>query len=105
MWEVAYEDVSVAGLKYRLDTVLDVIEEMDGGRQIKLRLEREPDNQFDSNAIKVVARPDRHIGYLPAIVSESVAYRRLGDLRAEIVSADIDEALRVRIEIRVLARG
>ena len=103
MYEVAYEGVMVAGLKYRLETVLDVLEEHDEGRRVSLALEREPDNEFDGNAIKVVAEPGRHIGYLPAALSESIVYRGLEHLQAEIVDADIDDALRVSIEIRVVA--
>lgn len=103
MYEVAYEGVMVAGLKYRLETVLDVLEEHDEGRRVSLALEREPNNEFDANAIKVIARPDRHIGYLPAVLSDSIAYRGLTGLRAEFVDADIDDAMRVHIEIRVVA--
>lgn len=103
MYEVAYDGVQVAGLKYRLETVLDVLEEVDDGRPPPLMLEREPTNPHDANAIKVVAAPGRHIGYLPAALSESIVYRGLERLQAEFVDVDIDDALRVSIEIRVVA--
>ena len=103
MYEVAYDGVMVAGLKYRLEAVLDVLEAYDSGWTVDLELRPEPNNEFDANAIKVIARPDRHIGYLPAVLSDSIAYRGLTGLRAEFVDADIDDAMRVHIEIRVVA--
>lgn len=103
--EVAYDGVLVAGLKYRLPVVLDVLEEIDTGRPPTIKLEREPTNSHDENAIKVVAEPGRLIGYLPAIVAESVAFRRYREIQAELVVADIDDAMQPRIEIRVLAAG
>lgn len=104
-WEVAYDGVPVMGAKYRLPAVLDVLEAYDSGRQIDLALEPEPENKHDQNAIKVVADlpfTRSHIGYLPAVLAETIAYRRLGRLKAEIVGADIDDQNRVKIEIRVL---
>lgn len=102
-YEVEYNGVQVAGLQYRLPTVLDVLEALDSGWSVDLALEREPSNEHDPNAIRVVAHPDLHIGYLPAVLSDSIAYRGLTTLRAEIVDADIDDLLRVSIEIRVVA--
>ena len=102
-YEVEYNGVQVAGLKYRLPTVLDVLDALDSGWSVDLALEREPTNPFDPNAIRVVASPDRHIGYLPAVLSDSIAYRGLTSLRAELVDADIDDLMRVSIEIRVVA--
>lgn len=102
-YEVEYNGVLVAGLKYRLPTVLDVLEALDSGWSVDLALEREPENPHDPNAIRVVAHPDRHIGYLPAVLSDSIAYRGLTSLRAELVDADIDDLMRVTIEIRVVA--
>lgn len=37
-------------------------------------LEREPDNRFDPNAVKVIVG-GRHLGYLPALVAEQLAPR------------------------------
>jgi len=101
-WEVAYDGVHVMGAKYRLPAVLDVLEAYDAGQRVDLALEPEPENKHDHNAIRVVAAPDKHIGYLPAVLAETIAYRRLATLRAEFVGADIDDQLRVKIEIRVL---
>lgn len=105
MLEVAYDGVFVAGAKYRLKTVLDVLEEFDGGHAVALALEPEPTNPFDENAVKVIAEPGRHIGYLPAPLAETIAYRGCGAMKAELVTADIDDAQRVHIEIRVLVEG
>ena len=41
----------------------------------EIRLEREPHNKYDSNAIKVLAgsRTEKHIGYIPANLAEKIA--------------------------------
>lgn len=39
---------------------------------IDIKLVREPDNQYDANAIKVMA-DGLHVGYIPALVAQSMA--------------------------------
>jgi hypothetical protein len=61
--------VKVAGCNFRLENVAKVINEIDVGNPVVVKLEREPDNQFDPNAVRVVAVTmdgDRlHVGFIP----------------------------------------
>lgn len=37
-----------------------------------LKLESEPDNKYDKNAIKILNKNGEHIGYMPRYYSESI---------------------------------
>lgn len=65
----------VVGLRYRVTE--DTLQEMSEVLPLKAKLEREPDNPHDENAIKVVLldKPwkDFHIGYLHREVAKTIA--------------------------------
>jgi HIRAN domain len=69
--------LSVVGIQYRV--TLPTRQEMNGLTPFKVRLEREPENQHDENAIKVVIddktmkRNGMHIGYLSRQVAATWA--------------------------------
>lgn len=103
MTEYAYDGVRVAGIRYRMSDALDFLDEAEQGH--RLDLEPEPDNQFDEYAVRVVGC-GRHIGYLPAPLSELLAYKGARPTMAHLVNARIDvRRKRVSIEIKVLAEG
>ena len=69
--------MSVVGMEYRV--TVDKRLEMDVAAPFKVKLEREPDNYTDKNAIKVVIddktmkNNGMHVGYLPRLVAETWA--------------------------------
>lgn len=60
----------IAGVKFRPPEAQAVYAELEEGDE--LHLSREPDNQFDTNAIKVLF-DGTFIGYVPAYLAESLA--------------------------------
>jgi hypothetical protein len=90
-----YNHVKVAGTAYRMHDVLD--------------LEPEPDNPHDANAVRVIGQGighPRHIGYLPAVLTDLLAYNRAQLVGAKLLDAHIDlRRNRVTIEIRVTVRA
>ena len=54
-----YEEFTIAGLSHR-DNIDDYLGEFKG------TLEAEPTNQYDPNAIKVLATDGHHVGYVPS---------------------------------------
>ena len=106
MLEVAYDYVDVAGIKYRRDAVLDFMEAIDNGLPGGVRLEPEPSNIYDPNAIKIIGwwtDQQRHVGYVPAVLSELIAYKRLSSLAAELAHYDLLEGTNERVlQIRIL---
>lgn len=108
MFETAYDCVPVAGVRYRAMDALDFMEAIDNGLPGGVRLELEPTNIYDANAIKVIgwwASPDqeeRHIGYVPAVLSELIAYKRMSMLVAELANYDLVEGTNeIVLEIRI----
>lgn len=59
-------NIKVAGVSFR-QTELGELYEADWN-QVQIKLEEEPDNKFDSNAIKIYGSL-KHIGYIPALVA------------------------------------
>lgn len=107
MLEVAYDFVDVAGVKYRRDDVLDFMEAIDNGLPGGVRLEHEPSNQYDPNAIKVIGfwtDQIRHIGYVPAVLSDLIAYKRLAPIEAALAHYDLLEPTNeIVLQIRILS--
>ena len=75
---VPFPDEEVAGIQFRIPAARAFA----GGSDHALRLEREPGNRHDPNAIKVIAvskgwffRQARHIGYVAAEVARMIAKR------------------------------
>ena len=58
MQHLDYIDFPIAGMSYR-ENIDDYIGEHVGS------LEEEPDNEYDANAIKVLAADGHHLGYVP----------------------------------------
>ncbi len=107
--EPLYQCVPVAGTHYRADDCLDFMEAIDDGAAGGVMLQPEPDNDFDPNAIKVVgwwlapAREERHLGYVPAVLSDLIHYKRLVGLQAELEHYDLlDGTNQIVLEIRIL---
>ncbi|MCK9326101.1 MAG: HIRAN domain-containing protein [Bacteroidales bacterium] len=70
------KDVAVAGISYRQNTALKLIE----GSGRKIVLEKEPDNEYDKNAIKVLGKwvegdkyKTEQVGYVPKEVAAEIA--------------------------------
>ena len=62
---------SIAGITYR-ENISQYVGEFIGG------LMPEPTNEYDKNAIKIVARDGHHVGYVPAVLTATVrAFRDL----------------------------
>lgn len=58
----------IAGAGFRFENCVEVKEYMDRGDHPAVRLEREPTNTFDKNAVRIVATidgRDLHLGYIP----------------------------------------
>jgi hypothetical protein len=77
---IFFADEEVAGVQHRLSNVRAFA----SGRHHALRLEREPNNPHDPNAIKVIGiykgwffTHRVHIGYVPAEIAEEIAERNL----------------------------
>lgn len=108
MLEVAYDYVDVAGLKYRADDVAAFIEAA-ANCAPQVRLVPEPDNYHDENAIKVIGawadgKEERHLGYVPAVLSDLIRHKRMTGLSAELAFAgDGDKG--PLVQIRILAPG
>ena len=100
-----YNFVRVAGVRYRIEDALDFLEAAAAGRPVAIDLEPEPDNPFDANAVRVIGQGvghPRHIGYLPAVLTELIVYNGASLVAAEFIDADIDvRRKRVSIEISV----
>lgn len=60
-------NIKIAGVKFR-QTELDELYEANWN-DVQVRLEPEPTNAFDPNAIKIYASL-KHVGYIPATVAE-----------------------------------
>lgn len=61
-------NVKVAGVKFRQEELGKLYDE--DWNQIKIILEPEPTNEYDPNAVKILAN-GIHIGYIPAMVAEA----------------------------------
>ena len=61
--------IKIAGVKFRQEELSELYEK--DWNKVKITLEKEPDNEYDSNAIKILA-DDIHIGYLPRMVAEAL---------------------------------
>jgi hypothetical protein len=60
----------IAGVRYRKG----VGEKLDAlGEGALLKLEPEPTNEWDANAVKILADDGMHLGYVPAYLSSTVA--------------------------------
>lgn len=73
----------------------------------RLSLEREPTNEFDKNAIKIMDKNNNHIGYLPRYYSESVIeYLKHGaTYECKVIEVNKDtechECIRVILEVYI----
>lgn len=97
-------ELSVVGLNHRV-TATEFGKLFDA-LPVKCRLVREPENEYDENAIKVIAHPKRHIGYLRRGVASSLA-PRLDKKITEIVSCELvslDEDTEAEGILKVLTR-
>ena len=64
----------LVGMNYRVGVQLQ--EEFAANTPFRVKLEREPENRFDENALKVIAqelRPGMHIGYIARDVAARLA--------------------------------
>lgn len=61
----------VAGTTFRQEAVEKIANELSNGKQPYVKLEKEPTNQYDPNAIKVIA-DNEFIGYVPKSEAEKV---------------------------------
>lgn len=92
--EVVYECVDVVGIKYHREELHAFTEAYNNGMPSGVRLEPEPDNWHDKNAIKVMGfwsgreEEERHVGYLSAALADLIAYRNLRGLQAEVDRCD-----------------
>lgn len=81
-------DISAVGLQFRLKREMRKILE---GKTFKVELEREPDNRFDGNAIRVLMNDKKygllagqHIGYIRRETAAELA-PRVDDGRVELI--------------------
>lgn len=58
-------ELNIAGITFRREAFDRVTEEHNPLKDFEVALEREPDNQYDANAIKVLV-DGIHLGYIPA---------------------------------------
>lgn len=108
--EVAYDYVDVAGLKYRAENVAAFIEAA-AKCAPQVRLVPEPDNYHDENAIKVMGAwpsnlgvEERHLGYVPAVLSDLIRHKRMTGLSADLAFAGESDKGPV-VQIRIMAPG
>jgi len=69
-------------------------------------LEREPDNRFDANAIKVIVA-GKHIGYVPGFLAAKLAVRMSAGEAFHVATAEIThgvDSYRAKIVIDVTSR-
>jgi hypothetical protein len=81
----------LVGMNYRVGIQLQG--ELAAHVPLAIRLEREPENRFDPNALKVVLqeiRPDMHIGYIARDVAARLA-KLVDDGRIGIEAAAVTE--------------
>lgn len=65
-------ELQAVGLYFRISP--DDLSKLARKLPMPVRFEREPENRFDENAIKVITVPDnRHIGYLSRLVAAEYA--------------------------------
>lgn len=68
-------EISVVGMQYRTKQSLRYM--LKDHLPLRVRLEREPNNKYDENAVMVIADQspykDIHLGYIPRLVAEVVA--------------------------------
>ena len=94
-------DFNVVGLQHRLtqSTRRMMLAKINEGSPIFCRLEREPDNPVDENAVKVVIQEgsykDMHIGYVPAVIADPLSllldFNELHDVLLSITGMDVDK--------------
>jgi len=79
MSKIVKLDISVVGLQFRLKRDMRNIL---AGKKFNVRLQREPDNRFDGNAIQVLMSDKKygllegqHIGYVRRGTAETIAPR------------------------------
>lgn len=99
--------LTVKGLRYRVTAA--TMRTMSDVTPLNARLEREPDNLYDKNAVKVIIcdKPwdDFHVGYLDKVVAKEIAPKldkgTLEITKARVLSIDPEEAQgEIRIEGR-----
>jgi hypothetical protein len=86
----------VAGIGHRPDAAQDPI--LSPGRPV--RLEREPDNSYDSHAIRVMTPRGQHLGYIPRRDAEALA--EWSSLHAVILALESSAATGIRLGVRLL---
>jgi hypothetical protein len=96
--EIYNEDVEVSGIQYRLSDAIAFAK----GNHHRLLLQRDPQNEYDRNAIMVIGisagwvlAKSRFIGYIPKAIAAHIARKGLSDkleprLRNVYVSKDWD---------------
>ena len=58
----SFPEVRIVGMHFRSAEMVEYASALQGGEE--LSLEREPENQFDQNAIKVLTDGGAHLGYI-----------------------------------------
>jgi hypothetical protein len=61
--------VKVAGCSFRSASVAKIVNEVDSGNPVTIKLQEDPENQYDPNAVKVIAvtmdGDEHHVGFIP----------------------------------------
>jgi hypothetical protein len=81
---------TIVGTKFRGAKAVTLLGTLPKG--LRLRLRREPDNEFDSNAIAVYYG-DQHLGYVPRTDNAALAQALDRDPAAEHWAQLVDEAI------------
>ncbi len=81
---------AVVGIKHRPREALDAVRQMKAGDRV--RLVREPDNQYDRNAVQVWFLAV-HIGYVPKVANPRIAAAMDAGIAPEAV-VDVSPILR-----------
>lgn len=58
----SFPEVRIVGMHFRGAEMVEYASALQGGEE--LSLEREPENQYDQNAIKVLTNDGTHLGYI-----------------------------------------
>jgi hypothetical protein len=81
----------------------DVLEFIAGGMKQSLELEREPKNQYDSNAIKIIgliSTKRYHIGYLPAEMAKKIVLGKFWpNVKARLRMVQAREYINVKFDL------
>lgn len=73
----------IAGLKFRPEEDLKNL-----ATGLVLKLEHEPDNQFDGDAVKILDKDGKHVGYVPKKETEKLHPYRITGIPIYVVLAN-----------------